>query len=87
MMKQRGVIMSAFLASSLAVCLVLGCKPKVDLDDFMASDEMEVSPEVWLHRTSASVVTITDKEGLLRRSYGGQEGREVKKQIPSSENA
>lgn len=42
---------------------MVGCN-KPDLSQFNTANKKEISNNVWLHRTSGSDVTITDKEGM-----------------------
>lgn len=50
---------------ALLLALVLGagaCRPNVK--DVSAPDKKRITSDVWLHRTSAHVVSVTDKEGM-----------------------
>jgi len=52
----------ALLCGLLLGLSSVSCRPI--LSDFNRAEKMEITSQVWLHRTSRNIVSITDKDGM-----------------------
>jgi hypothetical protein len=48
---------------SMQIAALLGCK-RSELRELEARGHSQLSPNLWLHRTSAAIVVLTDKDGV-----------------------